>query len=206
MAEQTSTQQLLTHEAEILIDEIRNSLCDQNPTLPSLVDSIQALAAFKKATNGVEAGSFCSIVDRLEIVFERNLKAQTIPNRIELETVALAVDWLAQLAIFYKENLPEPKALVTELLYAFDLVEFSQDAESVADRAENDKAPDVDPFSGDPEFDVTAGQNRLHYDPFDDDPGLGLEFDLLQRTINFVAEKKKIIVDPFGVDPPLSTD
>ena len=200
MTEQTSEQQLFIKEAEIFIDRIRNSLCVLNPTLSLLTDSIQAVVIFKKAISGIEVSSFCSIVDRLEIVFERQLTAQATPNNIELETIELAIDWLAQLTILYAENLPEPKSLVAELLYAFDLVESSQDAVSLAELV----ADHADPFLDDPEFDVRAHSVPSHRDPFADDPGFGLEFDLLQRTISFVAEKKKIEVDPFGVDPPLS--
>ena len=108
----------------------------------------------------------------LEIVFEHHLTAQTTPNSIELETVELAIDWLAQLAILYAENLPEPKSLVAELLYTFDLVEFSQDAVTLAELV-------ADPFLDDPEFDVRARPVPSHRDPFADDPGFGLEFDFM---------------------------
>ncbi len=205
MAEKTSEQQFFIKEAEIFIDRIRNSLCMQKPTLSLLEDSAQAVTTFKGATAGIEVGSFCSIVDRLELIFNRHLTDQITPNSIELETIELAIDWLAQLAILYGEQLPEPKSLVAELLYTFDLVESSRDAVSLAALvADQTKTPDVDPFLEDPKFDVGTRSVSSHGDPFADDPGFGLEFDLLQRTINFVAEKKKIEVDPFGVDPPLS--
>jgi hypothetical protein len=207
MAEQTDNQQLLFREAEMFIEKIRTSLCRQAPTSFLLADSIQAITVFKQNTIDVEVDSFRSIVDRLEVVFVRHLTAQTIPNKIELETVELAVDWLAQLAILYAENLPEPKSLVAELLYTFDLVECSQDAASlaelVAEHAEKGTHPD--PFLDDPEFDVVERPVSSHRDPFADDPGFGLEFDLLQRTISFVAEARSAGEDPFSEDPSLDS-
>lgn len=202
MAEQMSNQQLFLRDAEIFIEKIRASLLLQIPTSLLLDDSIQAVTVLKKNINDVEVDSFRSIVDRLEVVFVRHLTAQTIPDRIELETVELAVDWLAQLAILHTENLPEPKSLVAELLYAFDLVAYSQDAAAlavlVAERAEKSH---VDPFSDDLGFDLANYSVPAHCDPFADDPGFGLEFDLLQRTINFVVETRILAADPFSEDP-----
>jgi hypothetical protein len=205
MTEQMSNQQFLGN-AEIFIEKIRDSLLLQTPTSLLLDDSLQAMALLKQNINGVDAASFRSIVDRLEVVFVRHLTAQTTPSKIELETVELAVDWLAQLAILHAEALPEPKSLVAELLYAFDLVEYSQDAVALAALvAEHAEKKHVDPFSGDPEFDLLECSVPAHCDPFADDPGFGLEFDLLQRTINFVVETRIIAADPFSEDPSVDS-
>ncbi|MDX2480540.1 MAG: hypothetical protein QNK24_09420 [Desulfuromusa sp.] len=209
MAEQTDNQQLFLREAGMLIEKIRTSLRGQAPDSLLLADSIQAVTDFKQNTIDVEVDSFRSIVDRLEVVLGRHLTARTIPSKIELETVGLAVDWLAQLAILYVENLPEPKSLVAELLYTFDLVECSQDAASlaelVAEHAEKDASPHTDPFLDDPDFDVVERLAPSHRDPFAGDPGFGLEFDLLQRTINFVVEARTMGDDPFSEDPSLDS-
>ena len=209
MSEQTNNKQLFLREAEIFIEKVRNSLCAQTPTQELLADSVAAVADFKKVTNEEEMDSFRSIANRLEVVFNRHLTAQTTPSRIELETVELAVDWLAQLAILYEENLPEPKSLVAELLYTFDLVESSQDATSlvelVAANSEKGFSSDADPFLEDPEFDIQERPVFSRRDPFADDPGFGLEFDLLQRTVSFVVETKKLDDDPFSGDPSLNS-
>ena len=210
MSEQTDNQQLFFREVEIFIIKTRNFLCAQSSTQELLADAVQAVTNFKKVTTGAGLDSFRSIADRLAGVFNRHVIAQTNPSKIELETVELAVDWLAQLAILYEENLPEPKSLVAELLYAFDLVEFSQDATSlvelVAENSEKGLPFRVDPFLEDPEFDIDEHSGGGRLDPFADDPGFGLEFDLLQRTINFVVETKKLVDDPFSGDPSLDSE
>jgi len=197
MAEQTIDRQLFIGEVETFVEKIRNSLCVQTPDLSRLEDSVQAVTNFKKVTAAVEVESFRSIADQLEVVFVRHLTAQTIPNKIELETVELAIDWLAQLAILYEEDLPEPKSLVAELLYTFKLVESSRDAVSLADLvASHTVRGSIDPFSEDPEFAVERQSVPSHADLFADDPGFGLEFDLLQRTINSVVETRFMDEDP----------
>jgi hypothetical protein len=208
MAEQTGKSQLFHREVKIFIDKIRNSLCQQNPTALLLADSVHAVDVFKQVVSVIETVSFLSIVERIEIVLSRHLAAETTPTKIEIETIELAVDWLAQLAILYQENLPEPKSLVAELLYTFDLVEHSQGAvslaELVATQFESDENTGVDPFLEDPAFDVQERVVPSHRDPFADDPGFGLEFDLLQRTVNFVVELNKIDDDPFKSDPSMN--
>ncbi|MFK5927738.1 MAG: hypothetical protein QM483_14015 [Desulfuromusa sp.] len=210
MTEQATELQLFLRETEEFIKTVRYSLCEQTPTLQLLAASIEAVTVFKKVISGVDVDSFHSIADRLRVVFARHLTAETIPNKIELETIELALDWLAQLAPLYVENIPEPKSLVAELLYTFDLVERSHEAESLAElvatHSEQATNSRVDPFLEDPELNVREGSARSHRDPFADDPGFGLEFDLLQRTINTVVKSKKIDDDPFGSDPSIDSE
>lgn len=225
MNEQLSSRQTFLREAEECIGELRDILQVQPLVAYQLTAAQQALNPFNLAAGGAEVDSFELIGRHLEKVFLRHSTAQTIPSRIELETVELAVDWLAQLAILYGEDLPEPKSLVAELLYTFDLVERSQDAVSLAELVEQGATPRVDPFLDDPGFDVAERPVPAHQDPFADDPGFGLEFDLLQRTINFVVETRNIntegdnnlstktslttsspAYDLFASDPPLSDE
>ncbi len=205
MADQMNKRQLFYRETEDFIKMIRNSLFDQAPALPLLTASVDAVTVYITVAIGADVDSFRSIADRLQIVLARHLTDKTMPNKIELETFELAVDWLDQLAILYVENLPEPKSLVAELLYTFDLVESSHDAESlaelVAEHAEPGKNSRVDPFLEDPEFNIEDRPLPSRCDPFADDPGFGLEFDLLQRTMNFAGEARNIGEDPFRDDP-----
>ena len=207
MTEQTSNRQLFIDEAAGLINKIRTSLCGQSITPLLLTDSVHATAALKKAATNADVDSFQLIADRLETVIARHATAQTTPSKIELETIELAVDWLDQLLILYGEDIPEPKSLVAELINTFDLVERSQGAvslvELVKDQTGQGGSAAVDPFSSDPPFAVGAHPVPSHQDPFAEDPGFGLEFDLLQRTINFVVESGNIEDDPFRDDPPL---
>jgi len=199
MSEQTTEQQLFLGEVEEFIEIIRNSLCVPNPTLSQLVDSDRAVTTFKAVATDPTVESFRLIVDQLEVVFARHLADQTLPDKLELELVELAIDWLTQLAILYGENLPEPKSLVSELIYTFQLVESSQDAVTLAELiSSHAEKGSVDPFSDDPEISVKRQSVPSHRDPFAEDPGFGLEFDLLHRTINVLAEKQFMEEAPNG--------
>jgi len=228
MSEQTTEQQLFLDAVKTLVGTVRSSLLGANPPLSQLADSVQAATAFKGVATASEVNSFRAIVEQLNVVFDRHLNAQTLPDQLELELVELAIDWLTELAILHEENLPEPKSLVAELLYTFKLVESSQDAvplaELVANHAQRESA---DPFAEDPEFSVKRQPVPAHRDPFADDPGFGLEFDLLQRTVNLLAESRLVdgdsappeavdgsedsptsppLYDVFADDPPLSKE
>ncbi|MCK5825595.1 MAG: hypothetical protein KAG93_01070 [Desulfuromusa sp.] len=204
MSEQPTDEQLFLDAVRTLVKTIRSSLCGDSLTLSQLTDSAQAATAFNVVSTVPDVDSFCLIVEQLEIVFNRHLIAQTLPNKLELELVVLAIDWLTELTILFAENLPEPKSLVSELLYTFKLVESSQEAvtlaELVASHAEGRER--VDPFAEDPEISVKRRTAPQHRDPFADDPGFGLEFDLLQRTVTLLAESR--LVD--GDSVPLARD
>ena len=112
--------------------------------------------------------------------------------------------------MLYGKDLPEPKSLISELLYTFDLVDHSREAvslaELVSDHAEQGEGDHVDPFSEDPAFVVENRRPPSRQDPFIDDPGFGLEFDLLQRTLNLASGTRAIVSDPFSSDPSLSVN
>ena len=205
MTEQTDNRQLFFEESERSIEKLRNYLSTRVPTQEQLSISVEAVNALKKTADGGELDSFRSIVACLEKMLLRHSVAQTIPVIIELEVLTLAIDWLAQLAILYSKNLPEPKSLITELLYTFDLVEHSQDAASltelVAEHAEQNSSIDNDPFLEDPVFTVENCSAPNRQDPFADDPGFGLEFDLLQRTLDLSPGARERVSDPFNDDP-----
>jgi len=189
MSEPTIDKQLFLDAVATVVEKIRSSLCGHNPSLSQLADSVQAASAFSVIATAPEIDSFRLIVEQLEILFDHHLTAQTLPSNLEIELVELAVDWLTELATLYDEDLPEPKSLVSALLYTFKLVESSQDAVTLAELVANhtEKAS-VDPFADDPEFSVKRQSVTSHRDLFADDPGFGLEFDLLQRTVNRLAE------------------
>ena len=205
MTEQASNRQLFLEESESSIENLRHSLCVQIPTQEQLVTAIEAVNVLKKTAIDVELDSFRSIIAGSEKILFRHSVAQTIPGKIELEVLVLASDWLAQLAILYSKDLPEPKSLITELLYTFDLVEHSHDAasltEAVAEHTEQKSSSNSDPFLEDPEFTVENCSSSAQQDPFADDPGFGLEFDLLQRTLSLSSEARERVSDPFSADP-----
>ncbi|WP_321371335.1 hypothetical protein [uncultured Desulfuromusa sp.] len=210
MAEQMDKSQLLQVEVAKLSNKIRNLLCKQDPEPSKLADSLHAIIAFKNAILVIDAESFRSIAERMEIVLSRHSVAGTVPTKLEIETIELAADWLDQLALLHKENLPEPRSLVAELLYTFDLVECSNDAISLAELVSSHAGDDVnkcvDPFFEDPEVSVEDRAGSPLRDPFAEDPGFGLEFDLLQRTVHFVAETNTIDEDPFSADPSIDSE
>ncbi len=172
---------------------------------PSLDDIADAYAAAKRlalACAEVETGSFRVIGERISSLLQHHSESSGYPTDLEREVIALAADWLGQLAVLYQENLPEPKALVGELLYTFDLVESSHDATSLerlyaAGRATQNH----DPFQDDPEFSCAGTKADAVTDIFADDPGFGIEFDLLQRTMNGVPFQSLALADPFAEDP-----
>lgn len=214
--------QLFFEKTADCIKVLRDLLRVQNLSYHYLDDPLQVVGSFIQVADSVEVDSFRLIGVRLEKLLLRHANGQTTPSRIELETIELAVDWLEQLSILYEEKLPEPKSLVFELLYTFDLVENSQDAVSLSELVGQGAASRVDPFLEDPGFDVVERPVPSHQDPFAEDPGFGLEFDLLQRTINFVVETRNIdpedddnidttttsatSYDLFATDPPLSDE
>lgn len=170
--------------------------------LDEIVDAYAAAKRLEQACAEVKTGSFRVIGERIRALLQHHIESSGYPTNLEREVIALAADWLGQLAVLCRENLPEPKALVGELLYTFDLVESSHDATDLerlyaAGRA----AQNHDPFQDDPEFSCAGTRVHVVKDIFADDPGFGIEFDLLQRTMNGVPLQTLSVADPFAEDP-----
>ena len=212
MDEQVNNRQLFLAATARCIKTLRDVLRVQDPAPQQLTDAIKVVGSFKRAAGGAKVDSSRLIGSRLEDILVGHLTAKTIPSKIELETVELAVDWLEQLSILYEENQPEPASLISELFYAFDLVEYSYDAamleESLADNFERDSVPCSDPFFEDSTFDVEKRSGSSCHDPFEEDQDLGLdmESDLLQRTLDFASGTKNIVADPFNDDPVVNVE
>lgn len=177
----------------------------QNPVSSDLQAVAADIRSFSAIAETLATDSFNLISRRLQKLFDRHLLTQTVLSPLELETVELAVDWLDQLFSLYKENLPEPRSLVKELLYTFDLVERSQGAvtlgELLSDVSNHTFDRPVDPFKEDPEPRANGYASTTSKDPFAEDPGFGMEFDLLQRTLNRATLVRVDEDDPFSEDP-----
>lgn len=177
------------------IDVIRKSLGAQSLTLTSLTDILKILNGIVDIATENKVATFKTIAVQLERLITRHEQAKTIPARFELDTLRLAVDWLAQLLILYREELPLPKQLLAELLYTFKLIDGCYIAST-----QNDDLSTIDPFLDDPEPNLKNITCKPRPDLFADDPGFGLEFDLLHRTVSLVSEMTKLEDDPFGSD------
>jgi hypothetical protein len=194
---------------ETFVGTIRESLCRESPTLSRLTDAINAVSIFKVAATKPAVESFRLLADRLDMVFQQHVSTRSLPNKLECELIELAIDWLAELAILYEKNLPEPKSLVAELLYTFKLVESSHEAVTLAELLASHPADEGgDPFAEDPEVSVKSQSSPSESDPFADDPGVVAGFDLLQCTVNLenlpALDSVRDETDLFADDPPLS--
>jgi hypothetical protein len=176
----------------------------QSPDLTSIRVVTEASKRFVQIAAEAETDSFYLIAGRLEELFLRCSSAGTLPNKLELETVELAADWLDQLTVLYREKLPEPRSLVKELLYTFDLVERSQGALSLSELLSGENVRTTsktgDPFEQDPELKSENYVEPTTQDPFGEDPGFGMAFDLLQRTMNLTSVPVLREEDPFTED------
>ncbi len=207
MNEQGEQRQKLYKNVNACVQQLRKVFSDVQPPASQLPVALDVLADFEQNTGGLSVESFGQIINRLKVLLLGHLASQTQLTQLENEMVELAVDWLKELATLYKEGLPEPKSLVSELIYTFDLVERSHGAETLAElmmssSGESKKAGDI--FSDDPELVVDESSAPEMADPFEDDPGFGLEFDLLQRTLNRLPAIQSTVDDPFAGDPGLS--
>jgi len=195
--------QFFLKEVDACVGTLRDVLQEPSPLTSQLVTAKNRLESFNQIAAAAETNSFLLIGEKLEKIFVRFFSNNTVPTPIEHEMIELAVDWLEQLMTLYAEAIPEPRTLVSELIYTFDLVERSQGAISLAAlMAGVEEKPDL--FVDDPEIAIGDYHVSEHRDPFNDDPGFGLEFDLLQRTLNLTPADGEITVDPFGDDPGLS--
>lgn len=197
--------QSFLREVDVCVAALRDVLGESLPNSSQLVAAQNSLKSFNLLAGAADTDSFQLIGQQLENIFDRFISETTVPTPLEHETIELAVDWLEQLATLYAEAIPEPRTLVSELIYTFDLVERSQGAVSLAAlMAGVEEEPDL--FVDDPEISVADCHEAERCDPFNDDPGFGLEFDLLQRTLNRLPAEGGVTVDPFGDDPRLSEE
>ena len=205
MNDQLLRRKMLLRDIEASIVALRSLLATQGQDRERLHEAARAADSLAKTANVAGEDSFERIAYRLLMVLNRYQQEQTTATPVEQEVVELATDWLVQLACLYREKLPEPRALVAELLYTFDLADRFRDAATLVDLLETHGGDDVsriDPFLDDPEFAVEDRPVVVRTDPFADDPGFGMEFDLLQRTITLSAESGLPIepTDPFTED------
>lgn len=176
-----------------------------------LTEAVSKAEAVHDSAAAAGEDSFRLISKRLAALFQRCSNEQRSATSVEGEVVELATDWLVQLAALYRERIPEPKALVAELLYAFELVDHYREATNLAELLETHGKTSVsqnDPFVEDPGFAVEDRPVPQKTDPFAEDPGFGMEFDLLQRTLNLSARHELSCApgeDPFAEDPGLET-
>lgn len=184
------------------VDTFSGIICDvlrESSSRAQLISAHNSIKEFEHVVSQAETDSFQLICERLEKMFVRFIDTDTVPSAIEVEIIELAIDWLRQLASLYAEVIPEPRTLVAELIYTFELVERSQGAASLAELMSEKNTSDL--FDDDPEMDVDSYHAPEKSDPFGNDPGFGLEFDLLQRTLNCTPIERSIKVDPFSDDP-----
>ena len=212
MNDQLLRRKMLLRDIEASIEAVRALLATQGQGRERLHDAVRVLDSLAKTANVAGEDSFERIAHRLLTVLNRYQQDQATAKPVELEVVELATDWLVQLACLYREKLPEPRALVAELLYTFDLVERFRDAATLVDLLEahgSDDASRIDPFLDDPEFAVEDRPVVSRADPFADDPGFGMAFDLLQRTLSLTAERRfpiETAEDPFTEDGAFDLD
>jgi len=189
------------------VDRCAGVICDvlrQPPSFEQLVLAHKSIEELTRVVAQAETDSFRQICAPLEKLFARFIECGTTPSAIEVEVIELAIDWLRQLAFLYSEAIPEPRALVNQLVYTFELVEHSHGAASLTDLNFEKNAPDL--FNDDPEMDVDGYHPSEEGDLFNGDPGFGLEFDLLQRTLNHAPIKSPLEIDPFSDDGGVSED
>lgn len=124
----------------------------------------------------------------------------------EAETLNLAAGWLEQLSRMHVKELPIAKAMLTDLLYSFDLLENIIHARNCDPENNSGVKPCAgDLFSEDPELVDSEADCENLLDPFADDPDVGTLQDLLQRAVHHVdVSMKTPMQDPFGDDELLS--
>ena len=167
----------------------------QHPDGATLDKVARESETFLGVAKNARTDSFYLVVSGLKSLLIRAAAEASKPSRLEYEAIELALDWLDQLTVLYGDNIPEPKTLVKDLLYTLKLVERSQGAYSL-----RELLAAKDPFSGDPELNSENYAPRKEKDPFAEDPGFGMEFDLLQRTLNMACVQQVAEDDPFNDD------
>jgi hypothetical protein len=193
--------QQLEQSVNLLVATIRDFLAAPSPgTIDSLLEDV---AIAERELAAAETDSLLVLIKCLERLLRKYRQQGTLPSPLEGELFELAADWLVQIAALYREGLPEPRRLISDLQYTFDLVERSQGAPSLAELLGEAQvvggAEQVDPFVEDPDFDPAASAANDSTDPFAEDPGFSMEFDLLQRALS--RSPQKAPTDPFASDP-----
>lgn len=167
---------------------------------------------FAERTAAASSEVLTPIVTRLQSLLLNNRSRSVKLLPLEAEALDLALDWLEKLVGLRHKDLPVPPSLISELLYIFDLVESSTSAETLADLVASGKQgpgeqPDL--FADDPSLNPAENHLHLAADPFAEDPGLGIEFDLLQRTLDVetnLSGSGNTPPDPFAADPVFPGD
>lgn len=157
---------------------------------------------FQTIAGVASTDSFVSIGRCIDTLVQACVESQDHLTQLEKETLDLAADWIEQLATLYREGLPEPKSLVRELLYTFELVGRSHGAISLSELLSDrrDEGTLIDMFAQDPELASDSYRAPKQDDPFDGDPGFGMEFDLLQRTLTLSGSQDVVKDDIFTDD------
>lgn len=170
--------------------------CGDKGQLPAtiLAENFEHLSAAAAARDLV---SIRQIVDSVGKSLSTRAKLPARLGQLERDTLNLAAEWLDELIRFFVNKLPEPRGLISNLVYSFSLLERAK----IAGDAKRAEASDH--FAADPAVfsDVWLSYPRGG-DPFAEDPGFGHLFDLFQRTLNHVACLGVTCgPDPFGRDP-----
>lgn len=194
-------------DAQALLKQFMNLLDVGLGDRRSLEEAVDVLGAFERAALDSSAQSCAEVALQGQKLLGTCLANQQLPGPLECEVLKLAGDWLSQLIVLFAEELPEPRSLVVELLDTFALVERYQGAEStladlIAAHEGKDLRASEDLFAEDPEMAMMLSpQAAGDDDPFSEDPGFSLEFDLLQRTLRRVPEMPAADADLFAQDP-----
>lgn len=179
MSNNSEQMALVEESGRLFIQALRTALNDNEAA--GLEKTLSEAQSFIQAAEGADQ-SLPLLAKKIELLLASCSGEGILPNALEKEALTLAADWLEQLILLYSEGLPGPKALVQELLYTFDLVERSHEVVALSDLLEQNEGRE-DIFSQDPELSIDQYEQPKPLDPFEGDPGFGMEFDLLQRTL-----------------------
>lgn len=204
-------------EAKTNLAALRQFLDHEDLTLASaeeLETAFRAAHTLKGTANLVQADSICKIARRLEAMLEKHFSARSRPTLVEQEAMKLSVDWLAPLVSALQGNLQEPKLFVAEALQALDLAEAFPGRTPLVELLDShaeQRSPDLDdPFASDP--DLLADEElilRTERDPFADDPGFGMEIDMMnpaEADLSTDTAAGTLRDDPFFDDQDYSVD
>lgn len=208
MGEQGISRAAFASQVHSLTETIKAG-CGIDNTGQQLQQAVTAVCRLIEMSEPGETVSFGKIGEKLEELLLRYADSPAGPSLIEIEVIELACDWLLQLSSLYREALPQPQALVADLLNTFALVTHATGAQNLADLIAFQRVvpeqlePDL--FADDPLVDVPPTET-VRIDPFASDPGFSVELDLLQKTSYEISMAQMPADDPFGDDPLFSTE